>query len=294
MATTSILRSGLHFGEGPRWHDHRLWYSDFYDHAVHAIDMDGNDERIIEVAGQPSGLGWMPDGSLLVTSMTDRRVLRWDGATLVEHADISAHAGWWANDLVVADNGTAWVGNFGFDLDTFLATHGIEGVLGEPGPTSTVLCRVDPDGAVSVAAHDVVFPNGSVITPDGRTLIIAETLALRLTAFDIADDGSLTNRRVWADLSSVMGAADGICLDAEGAVWIANAVAAQCLRVAEGGEILDQVDTTQTAFACMLGGPEGRHLFVMTAPDSNHDARAATTEGAIEVAEVTVPRSGLP
>ena len=294
MTSTSILRTGLHFGEGPRWHDGRLWYSDFYDHAVHAITLDGVDERIVEVVGQPSGLGWMPDGSMLVSSMTDRRVLRWDGTTLSEHADLSAHARWWVNDLVVAADGTAWVGNFGFDLDSFLAEHGIEGVLGEPGPTSTVLCRIDPDGNVDVAASDIVFPNGSIITPDGGTLIVAETLALRLTAFTINADGSLTDRRVWADLSAVMGAPDGICLDAEGAVWIANAIANQCLRVAEGGEILDTVDTSQTAFACMLGGPEGRHLFVMTAPDSDHIARAAAAEGCIEMAEVAVPHAGLP
>lgn len=294
MTTTSILRTGLHFGEGPRWHDGRLWYSDFYDHAVHAIDLDGNDERLFEVPGQPSGLGWMPDGTLLVSSMTDRRVLRWDGSSLTEHADLSAHAGWWVNDLVVAADGTAWVGNFGFDLDAFLATHGIEGVLGEPGPTATVLCRVDPDGTVSVAANDIIFPNGAVITHDGQTLILAETLALRLTAFDIGADGALTNRRVWADLSAVMGAPDGICLDADGAVWIANAIANQCLRVAEGGEILDQVETSQTAFACMLGGPDGRHLFVMTAPDSDHTARAAAAEGCIEVVEVAVAHAGLP
>ena len=294
MTSTSILRTGLHFGEGPRWHDGRLWYSDFYDHAVHAITLDGVDERIVEVPGQPSGLGWMPDGSMLVSSMTDRRVLRWDGTTLAEHADLSAHAGWWVNDLVVAADGTAWVGNFGFDLDSFLAEHGIEGVLGEPGPTSTVLCRIDPDGNVDVAATDIVFPNGSVITPDGGTLIVAETLALRLTAFTINADGSLTDRRVWADLSAVMGAPDGICLDAEGAVWIANAIAPMCMRVAEGGEILDTVDTSQTAFACMLGGPDGRHLFVMTAPDSDHIARAAAAEGCIEMAEVAVPHAGLP
>jgi sugar lactone lactonase YvrE len=294
MTTTNVLRAGLHFGEGPRWHNGRLWYSDFYDHAVHAIDLDGNDERILEVPGQPSGLGWLPDGSLVVASMTDRRVLRYDGAELTELADLSAHATWWVNDLVVDGAGRIWVGNFGFDLDTFLAEHGVEGVLGEPGPTATVLCRVDPDGTVTVAAEEMVFPNGSVVTPDGRTLIVAETLALRLSAFDITDDGSLTNRRVWADLSSVMGAADGICLDAEGAVWIANAVAPQCLRVAEGGEILESIETQQTAFACMLGGPEGRHLFIMTAPDSNHQARAAAVEGSIEVVEVASGHAGLP
>jgi sugar lactone lactonase YvrE len=178
MTTTSILRSGLHFGEGPRWHDGRLWYSDFYDHAVHAINLDGNDERIVEVPGQPSGLGWLPDGSLVVSSMTDQRVLRWDGTSLTTHADLTGLAGWWVNDLVVTGDGTIFVGDFGFDLDAFLAEHGIEGVLGEPGPTATVLPRVAPDGTRSVAATDRVFPNGSVITPDGMTLIVAETLAL--------------------------------------------------------------------------------------------------------------------
>jgi sugar lactone lactonase YvrE len=294
MADTTTLRTGLHFGEGPRWHDGRLWYSDFYDHAVHAITASGDDERVVEVPGQPSGLGWMPDGTMLVTSMTDRRVLAYDGTALREHADISAHAGWWANDLVVAADGTAYVGNFGFDLDTFLAEYGIEGVLGEPGPTATVLCRVDPDGDVSVAATDVVFPNGAVITPDGTTLIVAETLALRLSAFDIAADGSLANRRVWADLSALMVAPDGICLDADAAVWVANAIAPQCLRVAEGGGILDTVTTAQTAFACMLGGTDGTDLFIMTAPDSNHEARAASRDGCIEVATVAVAHAGRP
>ena len=294
MADTTTLRTGLHFGEGPRWHDGRLWYSDFYDHAVHAITADGHDQRIVEVPGQPSGLGWMPDGTLLVTSMTDRRVLAFDGEQLREHADLSGHATWWANDLVVAADGTAYVGNFGFDLDSFLAEYGIEGVLGEPGPTATVLCRVDPDGDVSVAAGDMVFPNGSVITPDGSTLIVAETLAMRLTAFDVAADGSLANRRVWADLSGLMAAPDGICLDAEGAVWIANAIAPACLRIAEGGGVLDTVETSQTAFACMLGGDAGTTLFIMTAPDSNHDLRAASRDGAIEMATVAVARAGRP
>jgi sugar lactone lactonase YvrE len=140
----------------------------------------------------------------------------------------------------------------------------------------------------------MVFPNGSVITPDGMTLIVAETLALRLTAFDLYTDGTLDNRRVWADLSGLLAAPDGICLDADGAVWIANATAPQCLRVAEGGEILETVDTTQTAFACMLGGDDGRTLFVMTAPDSNHEARAASRDGCIEVATVSVPHAGRP
>jgi sugar lactone lactonase YvrE len=294
MPTASTLRSGLHFGEGPRWHEGRLWYSDFYDHAVHAINLEGEDERVLEVPGQPSGLGWMPDGSLLVVSMTDRTVRRWNGATLELHAELLPHATFHANDMVVDASGRAYVGNFGFDLDTFIDEHGIDGLFGEPGATPTVLCRVDPDGSVSVAADDMVFPNGTVITPDGRTMVIAETLGLRLTAFDIGQDGSLSNRRTWADLSGAMIAPDGICLDEEGRVWVANAVAPSCLRVAEGGEILDEVTLSQTAFACMLGGPERRHLFAMTAPDSNHAKRTASADGRIEVVEVDVPHAGLP
>jgi sugar lactone lactonase YvrE len=294
MANASVLHDGIYFGEGPRWHDGRLWYSDFYDHAVHAVDLDGNDERVLEVDQQPSGLGWMPDGSMLVVSMIDRRVLRWDGAKLSEHADLSGLATWHCNDMVVDGAGGAYVGNFGFDLDTFLEQHGVEGILGDPGPTPTVLARVDADGTVTVAAEDVVFPNGMVITPDGTTMILAETLAMRLTAFDIAGDGTLSNRRVWADLSGLMCPPDGICLDADGAVWVANALAAQCLRVGEGGAILDEVTTSQTSFACMLGGPDGRHLFAMTAPGSDHRIAGADRQGRIEVAEVTVAHAGLP
>jgi sugar lactone lactonase YvrE len=294
MANASVLHDGIYFGEGPRWHENRLWYSDFYDHAVHAIDLDGNDERVLEVDQQPSGLGWMPDGSMLVVSMLDRRLLRWDGAQLTEHADLSGVATWHCNDMVVDAAGRAYVGNFGFDLDTFLEEHGVEGVLGDPGPPLAVLAKVDPDGTVTVAAEDIKFPNGAVITPDRRTMILAETLGLRLTAFDIDADGGLSNRRVWADLSSLMCPPDGICLDAEGAVWVANALGAQCLRVEEGGKILDEVTTSQLTFACMLGGPEGRHLFAMTAPGSDHRVAGADRQGRIEVAQVAVPHAGLP
>ena len=286
MVDARVLIDGLHFGEGPRWHDGRLWYSDFYDHAVHAVDLDGNDERVVEVAQQPSGLGWMPDGSMLVVSMLDRAVLRWDGRTLSPHADLSAHAPWHCNDMVVDAVGRAHVGNFGFDY--------VEVLRGGGSPTTTVLCRVDPDGSVSVAAEDMAFPNGSVITPDGRTLIVGETWGNRFSAFDIAPDGSLTNRRVWADLSPAGVFPDGIGLDAEGCVWVATAIAPRCVRVAEGGAIVDEVSTSKPTFACMLGGPDGRTLFAMTAPGSEHDRAAAVRDGSIEIAAVDVPRAGLP
>ena len=292
--STTILRDGLYFGEGPRWHEGRLWYSDFYDHAVHAIDLDGNDERILEVESQPSGLGWLPNGDLLVTSMLDRKLLRWDGTSLTVHADLGEHFTWHANDLLVDHQGRAYIGNFGFDYEVFLEEHGIEGLFADPDSLSTVMCRVETDGTINVGSAGMIFPNGMVITPDGKTMIVAETLALRLTAFDIAADGSLSNRRVWADLSAHMAAPDGICLDAEGAVWIATALSPRLLRVGEGGVILDEIETTMNTYACMLGGPQGTHLFAMTAPSSDSRVASLDRNGAIEVVQVSVPHAGQP
>lgn len=292
--STRILLDGLRYGEGPRWHDGRLWYSDFYDRAVHAVDLDGNDERLFEVVEQPSGLGWLPNGDLLVVSGLDRRVMRWDGSELLHYADLAGHCPFHANDMVVDGEGRAYVGNFGFDYEEFLAEFGMDALFGDPGPPSTVLCRVDTDGSVHVVADEMIFPNGMVLTPDGRTLICAETLALRLVAFDVAADGSLSNRRVWADLSAQLAAPDGICLDADGAVWIAAATTPRVMRIAEGGEVLDEIETSMPAFACMLGGPEGRHLFMMTAPSSLSTDVADRTDAAIEMVEVTAPHAGRP
>ena len=293
--TAEILREGLAFGEGPRWHDGRLFYSDFYRHGVYSMAPDGSDEQlVVEVPGQPSGLGWMPDGSMLIVSMTDHTVLRRspDGVVAL-HADIAEHCGYWANDMVVAEDGTAYVGNFGFDLDTFLAEHGVEGVLTPPGPPTTNLVVLAPTGEVLQVVDDMAFPNGSVITPDGRTLIVGETMRMRLTAFDIAADGTLANRRVFAQLELVP--TDGICLDADGQVWVANALAPEALRVAEGGEVTGRVATSQICFACMLGGDEGTTLFTMTAPSSDHTiVGAGDLLARIEAAEVGAPRAGRP
>ena len=292
--STTILRDGLFFGEGPRWHEGRLWYSDFYDHAVHAVDLNGVDERIVEVESQPSGLGWLPNGDLLITSMLDRKLMRWNGSELTTHADLGNRFTWHANDLLVDHQGRAYIGNFGFDYEVFLDEQGIEGLFADPDSLTTVMCRVEADGTINVASDGLIFPNGMVITPDGKTMIVAETLALRLTAFDIAADGSLSNRRVWADLSAHMAAPDGICLDAEGAVWIANALAPRLMRIGEGGVVLDDVETTMNTYACMLGGPEGKHLFAMTAPTSDSRHAPLARNGAIEVFEVAVPHAGLP
>ena len=290
----TIIADGLSFGEAPRWHDGRLWFSDFYRYGVFSIRADGSDERLeVSLATQPSGLGWLPDGRLLIVSMTDHRVVRVSADGSIDlHADLAEHCGYWANDMVVADDGTAYVGNFGFDLDAFLAEHGIEGVLTPPGPPTTSLVVLSPSGEILQVVKEMAFPNGSVITPDGTTLIVAETMAMRLTSFEIASDGTLGNRQVFAQLELVP--ADGICLDAEGQVWVANALSPEAIRVAPGGEITGRVHTSQTCFACMLGGPDGRTLFAMTAPTSTARIARERTDAKIETAEVSVARAGRP
>jgi sugar lactone lactonase YvrE len=280
-AELELVASDLVFGEGPRWHDDALWWSDMHDARVLKLGPTGAVETVCRVEGRPSGLGWLPGGDLLVVSMTDRRVLRLgvDGA-LATHADLSKVAPRRANDMVVDRRGRAYVGNFGFDFDR-----------GEP-VAPTVLALVMPDGAVSVVAEDLYFPNGSVITEDGRTLIVAETWGARLTAFDIADDGTLSNRRVWAQLPETA-VPDGICLDAEGAVWVASPTANACLRVKDGGEIAERIEIGRGAFACMLGGEDRRTLYMCTADSTDGDALKKRT-GRIEAVKVAVPGAGLP
>ncbi len=279
MSETRVLVDDLRFPEGPRWHDDRLWFSDMHARRVIAVDMDGRTEVVVEVAGDPSGLGWTPDGRLLVVSMKDRRLLRLDADGLAQVADLSGLATYHCNDMVVDAEGRAYVGNFGFDL------HG----GADPRPADLVLVR--PDGRCEVAARDLRFPNGTVITPDGSTLIVGESFGACLTAFDVAADGSLSGRREWARLERAV--PDGICLDAEGGIWVASPVSHGVLRVQEGGGLTHRVDVEHQAFACMLGGPDGRTLFICTAaasdPDSTHDRL-----GRIETVEVEVPRAGLP
>lgn len=286
----TLLAGGLHFGEGPRWHDGRLWFSDFYDHAVKSVDASGAVRLERAIDDQPSGLGWLPDGRLLVVAMHQRKLLRIDHDAARVHADLSTVATYHANDMVVDAQGRAYVGNFGFALDEALAERGVEGVLADHATAR--LARVDPDGSVHVAADDLHFPNGCVITPDGRTLIVAETLAMRLTAFDVAPDGGLSNRRVWAELG--MRAPDGICLDADGHVWVANAIAPECVLVAAGGRIVATVQTDQPCYACMLGGADRRTLYLMTAPSSVAAVVSMTRAGRIVQARVATPGAGRP
>jgi len=287
-----VLREGLAFGEGPRWHDGRLWYSDFYRHGVYSIDEGGAEERLEHVvAGQPSGLGWMTNGDLLCVSMTDHRVLRFHEGVESLFVDITPYCGFWANDMVVSQRDVSYVGNFGFDLDVMLRDVGVEGMVATPPPT-TNLVVIGPDGDVLQVVPDLAFPNGAVITPDATTLIVGETMTYRLTAFDVHADGTLSNRRVWAQLEFV--ATDGMCLDAEGQIWLANARTNQCLRVKEGGEITGVVETTQRAFACALGGANRSTLYVMSAPTGDRFKIADATTGTIESAEVRVPGAGRP
>ena len=274
---------GLAFPESPRWHDGALWFSDFYTRHVSRATPDGRVEAVVEVPGQPSGLGWLPDGRLLVVSMNDRRLLRLDGDSLVEVAVLSALAAAPCNDMLVDGQGRAYIGNFGFDLQSrapFAATS---------------LIMVTPDGAARVVATDMHFPNGTVLTPDGRTLIVGESYGQRLTAFDVQADGSLAHRRVWAQLHGKGVGPDGICLDAEGAVWLASPVTREVLRVREGGEITDRIATSEQAVACMLGGADRRTLFVATGrvlvtPEES----LAQRSGMIFSVRVEVPGAGLP
>jgi sugar lactone lactonase YvrE len=288
---TKVLADGIYFGEGPRWRDGRLWFSDFYAHAVKSVSLAGDVRTEFEIDDQPSGLGWMPDGSLLVVSMTRRQVLRRtpDGRIAI-HADLGHIATYHCNDMVVDAAGGAYVGNFGFNLDEAIESRGVESVLADH-PTAK-LAYVSPDGQSRIAAEDMHFPNGPVITPDGKTLILGETLAGVLTAFDIAPGGDLSNRRVWAP--TMPRVPDGICLDAEGAIWVANPIAPECVRIAEGGEVKEVIETGAPCFACMLGGEDGRTLFMLTASGSDHRQASATTTGAILVAQVDSPRAGRP
>ncbi len=284
---------GLHFGECPRWHDGRLWYVDFYAGTVCSVGTDGDVRVEVEVPGEPAGLGWLPDGRLLVVSRKPRTVLRREtDGRLVDHGDLNPVATFYGNDMVVDPDGRAYVGNFGFDIDRFIEERGAEALVEPPGPPTTSLIRIDPDGSAHVAAEDLAFPNGMVITPDGKTLIVAETMAGQLTAFDRDHDGTLTGRRVWATLSWC--APDGICLDAEGRVWVANAIAPECLLVAEGGDVVDRVGTSQTCFACILGGEDGNTLYLMTSPTSTEQVVTTSRSARIEQVRVEVGGAGLP
>lgn len=280
MTTRDILMRDIYFGEGPRWRDGHLWLSDFYAHQVLKVDPQGNRSHVATVPEQPSGLGWLPDGSMLIVSMKDRKLLRLADGELNEYASLAPIATWHCNDMVVSADGRAYVGNFGYD-------H-----YSEPEEKPANLVRVDPDGSVHLADSGLKFPNGSVITPDGKTLIVGETRGNRLTAWNLESDGELSNRRIWADLGGNF--PDGICLDEEGAIWVADPRLKETIRVKEGGEVTHRISTGDFgSYACMLGGEDRKTLYICTAPGSGPGA-AEAPKGRIEYCRVDIPGAGLP
>jgi sugar lactone lactonase YvrE len=279
-AATRTLIEGLGFPEGPRWRGEHLYFSDFHQRRVVQARLDGTMVTALRPDDIPSGLGFMPNGDLLVVSMLKRALLRQSAEGLEVVADLRKWTVAGANDMAVDGVGRAYVGNFGFDFRS-----------GE-SPRTTVLLRVDPSGDVTVVADELLFPNGVAIDDDRGTLIVAETYAHRLTAFDLAADGSLSRRRVFAQFGDEV-YPDGICLDAEGQLWVATARSAQVLRVQEGGRITGsiRVSSGSNSYACMLGGDDGRTLFVCTAPGLRP---SDPPSGRIEIAQVDVKRAGRP
>ncbi len=276
----TLFCDGLAFPESPRWRGNKLWFSDMYACQVMTIDLEGRLELVCNVPQQPSGLGWGPDGRMLVVSMLDRRLLCLQPEGLRLFADLSDLAPSYCNDMVVDQQGRAYVGNFGFNF------------LEKQGPKPTVLILVTTDGQKKVVADDLLFPNGTIITPDGSELIIAESYAARLTAFSISPDGSLNNRHIWAELPGAT--PDGICLDSEGAIWIASPGTSEVLRIREGGRVTHRIPVEIQPVACMLGGWDRKTLFILEAPIIKPERGRARKRGRIEIVEVQIPGAGLP
>jgi sugar lactone lactonase YvrE len=291
---TGALRTVLDdlvFTEGPRWRDGRLWCSDMHDHRVISTALDGQADTVVRVDDdEPSGLGWLPDGRLLVVAMETQRLLRVEpDGTLATHADLSSAARGSLNDMIVAADGTAYIGDMGVRIHELGAER-------RAGQTF----RVAPDGTWECAADDLQSPNGHILTDDGRTLIVAESGGGKLTAFTVRDDGTLTDRRTYAELTPArddvqFAPPDGICLDADGAVWVADPLGARVFRVLEGGEVTDSIDFTDCIpVACVLGGPDRRTLLMCVAADWKRDALEGTRTGRILATDVDVPGAGRP
>jgi len=280
LPEVQVLMTGIVLGESPRWHDGRLWFSDWGAQELIAVDLEGRSEVIIRVPSFPFCIDWLPDGRLLIVSASERRLLcREPAGSLATHADLSGLSNYPWNEIVVDGRGNAYINNIGFDFP-----HG--------QVASGIIALVTPDCSIRQVADGVEFPNGMVVTPDNSTLILAESYGRRLTAFDIAADGSLSNRRVWADVD---GYPDGICLDAENVIWYADVPNKRCVRVREGGEVLQIIDLDRGCFACMLGGTDNRTLFMVAnewgGPESS--ASGART-GQVLTVEVPVPGDGWP
>lgn len=277
---TQILTENLCFAEGPRWRDGYLWFSDMHAQQILKVDPDGKKEVVLKLDDdQPSGLGWLPNGDLLFVAMTSRQLRRFDGQKVHLHSDMSQLASGKLNDMVVSTKGYAYVGNFGFDL------HGGE----KPKQAELIIC--DPSGEASLADEDMSFPNGAVITPDNKTLIVAETFAQQITAFDIDADHGLSNKRLWCKLPEGS-VPDGICLDAQQGIWSASPSSNKCIRQIEGGEVTHQIDTDRGAFACMLD--DYRNLYILTSSSSDPEECKSLKSSRIEVHAAPFKRAGTP
>lgn len=292
-----VVVDGFHYLEGPRWHKGALWFVDFYTQGVYRVNDEGVAEKRVHIEQQPSGLGWLPDGRMLIVSMKDRKVMRLEAnGELVVHADIWQHCAGHANDMVVAPNGDAYVGNFGFDL------------MGGADYKSAGLVLIKPDGSSQLVAEGLAFANGMVISADQKTLIVNELFGNKISQFTINEDGTLGDKRDFASFGELgdepnlgvrIGNAkilpDGLALDAEGAVWIADTLNQRAVRIAEGGEILETIDTApEGVFAVALGGAEGNTLFMCAAPDWDEAARKAETKGRMLAVRVEVGHAGTP
>ena len=276
MDKGTVICQGFTFIEGPRWYQGALWFSDFYDEAVFRVVPGERPEKVVSVPQQPSGLGWLPNGDLLISSMLDKTLYRLsENQGLKKYADVSAIAERRINDMLVDPSGRAWVGNFGF-------VHQ-DGEAIAPG----TLARVDTDQSVHAAANDLLFANGMVLVNGGKTLIVAETYRGCLTAFDIESTGDLVNRRLWAQLPDG-DVPDGICVDEEDAIWVASPTTGSVLRLREGGEVTDSIQTGRKAIACALGGNAGRTLFVSSSESTNRDMCLDRCAAAIHAFEVAI------
>lgn len=279
--STTPLADDFVFLEGPRWHDGKLWVSDMFGLTVYTVAPDGTKEAVAELPHRPSGINFMPDGSAVIVSMADRKLMRLRDGELSEYADLSEHLPHDINDSVCAANGNIYVGTFGYD------------VFGHGEPKSASLTLVKSDGSIKTVADDIQFPNGAVITDEGKTLIIAETWGCLLTAFDIEADGTLSNRRVFAELGEYT--PDGICLDAEGAIWVSAFDQGEFIRVLEGGEITHKIDTGgKRAVACNLGGADGKTLFCLIYDGDLDDIPKGARNAKIVAATVDVAGAGSP
>ena len=294
---------GLYFSEGPRWHNGAFWFSDFYQNAVFRLDESGNTDKIVDVPNQPSGLGWLPNDDLLIVSMHDQKLLKFSNGSLSTHSDLSQLTPNTCNDMVVDKDGHAYVGNFG------TTKHNVD-------VKPTCLIHIRPDGEASIVAENLEFPNGTVITPDGKKLILGETYAGRLTSFDINADKTLSNRKVWAQMMPTwifyitkvrrflkhkanesnypVRVPDGICLDEAMGIWVASPTTSEVFRIEEGGKVTDVIETPQRAYACMLGGNDRKTLYISTANDSTPEIARSKPMGNIYTTRVDIAGSGYP